>query len=360
MADLRVLFLQNRLCTRSWRHARILADAGVDVVVLELDDADPGLDYSGFERRSLGIGRDIRSMVLAKRRIVDGLRRVVREEKADLVHSNNGPDNLGAWSGRYLDVPVVHDVHDLQSAIPIRFGNAVTRPAIRWLHDRWERDAATHSERVVTVTPPMAAFLKDRYDLDEVAVIENKALPQKVEPLRKLQASDGRVHVVYAGGINTIPGSDRDFLPGLGRLARDGVVCHVYPITYTDAEREEIKARCAATEGLVYHDPVPYQALVRELTQYDYGYLFYATRNDNIRMASPTKLFQYILAGLPVIVHPEGRIGEFVESEGCGIVAEDLDAVHPRLGDRTSYRLPKEKCVLDAREILALYDGLVA
>lgn len=356
-----VLFVQNRVCGRTWRLAKVLHDSGHPVRLLETGSPAPNHDYSVFtERHGPDRGRDVRSMVLNRSRIIGDLRGVVREHGIDVVHAMNAPDNLGAWAIRSLDVPVVHDVHDLQSTIPVGFGNIVTRPVIRMLYDRWEAYACRNADAVVVTTETVASYLQERYGPKRVEVVPNKAIAAPQRTLPRKSETEGGIHVVYAGSFTLAPDTHRSFLPGMERLARGPVHIHIYPILFSDAERKRLKEACAANPNLHYHDPVPASELVDVLTQYDWGWIHFPAMTENVRMTSATKLFEYILAGLPVIANPEGRIGAFVQENDCGIVVDRTDDAYEMIQVDRTYRMPIEKCLLDASHVLDLYREVTA
>jgi len=55
----------------------------------------------------------------------------------------------------------------------------------------------------------------------------------------------------------------------------------------------------------------------------DYGILFYEDTCLNHRYCSPNKIFEYLMAGLPVLTSNLYEIRRLVESEGVGIVAQE-------------------------------------
>ena len=55
----------------------------------------------------------------------------------------------------------------------------------------------------------------------------------------------------------------------------------------------------------------------------DYGILFYEDSCLNHRYCSPNKIFEYFMAGLPVLTSNLFEMKRLVESEGVGIVASE-------------------------------------
>ena len=108
---MRVLFLQQQPCIRALKYAVALRSA---LPGIQLGFAYQGKTLSGW----YGSGDELfeRWWNLGSEPL-KGLRQVGEEFRPDLIHSHNLPDSLTAialelFAGR---VPVVHDVHDLQS-----------------------------------------------------------------------------------------------------------------------------------------------------------------------------------------------------------------------------------------------------
>ena len=53
--------------------------------------------------------------------------------------------------------------------------------------------------------------------------------------------------------------------------------------------------------------PVPPERIVSALTPFDIGLVIDRPETDNARLALPNKLFEYMMAGLAVVVPPSGR-----------------------------------------------------
>lgn len=355
-----VLFLQNQLCGRSWRAAKVLADKGHPVTLLAMGERSDNFDYSVFRaRETLNVGRDIRSMVQNRLRIIDGIRDMVKRHDIDIIHSHNTPDNLSAWAARYLDVPVVHDVHDVQRLMPLTYGSIVTKPIIRYLHRSWERQACAKSDAVIVVSRQQHDHIR-RFQPKRVIIIPNKAVQGPATPVAKLSETDGKVHLVYAGTFSLAPGSHRNFLADMELVAEGDIHVHVYPLTFDVEERRKLDRITEDHPNIHFHEPVKTTELVQELAQYDFGWLHFPVMTDNIRSASATKLYEYVLAGIPTIVNTEGRIADFVRRTGCGILVDKIEEAVPLVHERRTYPMPVDECRLDADHLLTLYREILA
>src|SRR5688572_8617673 len=122
---MRVLFLQQQPCVRALKYA-----VGLDAI---RPDIRLGFAYRG---RSLtefyGTGDELFERLWRLGDTPDaGLRRAIAEFSPDLVHSHNLPDALTVLAlevtrGR---IPVIHDVHDLQSLRRTAYEDGFPEPA---------------------------------------------------------------------------------------------------------------------------------------------------------------------------------------------------------------------------------------
>ncbi len=205
---LNILFAQESPCIRNYKMATALKLRGHRVslayVHKKLSQMYPGLSDEVYEK----------------------LHRMSRPEdiwelsgEYDLVHCHNEPDLLtvAALGG---DAPVVHDTHDL---ISLRGGGD---PQLRFLEGLANRAA---QGRVYT-TPYQRDEVQKLYRAGGPSlVLYNYAswgdLPQ--EWLPKLSEQDGKVHLVYEGGIGG--NAHRDFTQLFLELDRRGICVHIYP-----------------------------------------------------------------------------------------------------------------------------------
>jgi glycosyltransferase involved in cell wall biosynthesis len=71
--------------------------------------------------------------------------------------------------------------------------------------------------------------------------------------------------------------------------------------------------------------PVPYTELLRWTASADLGLaLFRPDYSLNVRWCLPNKLFEYLMAGLPVLASPLDAVREILEAHQVGYVVEDM------------------------------------
>ena len=109
-----------------------------------------------------------------------------------------------------------------------------------------------------------------------------------------------------------------------------------------DELRSEV-ARRGLDDRVTVADPVSPEHLVQALAAFDVGIVIDRPVALNNALGFPNKLFEYLMAGLAVVVPNLRTMGAFVEREGVGLVFEpgrpeslaaDADASSPPTGSR--------------------------
>jgi hypothetical protein len=74
-----------------------------------------------------------------------------------------------------------------------------------------------------------------------------------------------------------------------------------------------------------FHDPVRPEQIVNQITTYDIGFFPLPPTNYNYYIALPNKFFDFIMAGLAVVIGPSPSMAALVEKYGCGKVASSFE-----------------------------------
>jgi hypothetical protein len=356
MAPLKVLFVQNRLCSRTWKQAGALTAAGHQVSIFELSQPSRFRDYSAFEEHvTVDVPPDLRSILRHQRRIRAALKTLLAERDYDLVHSANAPDAFGAWLPAMTDVPIIHDIHDIQTAMPTKWSNPVYNRVVDILKRQWERHVCLNAAGILTPSSFMADHFKTKYGIENVWSLANKPFPVAIDSRPKLRERDGEVHLVYAGGITLEEGTDRRLIPPFLRLAELGYHVHVYGVL-ADADRPVIEAALARHPRVHLEPVVPQESFIEEMSQYDAGLIWFTNLHDNIRSASPNKLYEFQIAQIPVVTNvQEGALPEEVHKRDCGYIVESPEAFHEVFDPEKRFRFSPKDCFLDPQELESIY-----
>jgi len=223
--------------------------------------------------------------------------------------------------GRSLKV--VYDAHEYVPGIA-RYGGRTPRFIAAWAGH--ERDYISAADRVITVSPAIAERLREEHRLDRSpeVVLNTPDLSGPVTARDDLRATVGLPAnvplLVYSGGITVVRGIDTA-ISAMPRLP--GVHLAVVAVPSPDLPAVNVLRKLAADTGVSdrvhFVHPVGPREVTAFLATADAG-IIPMLRAPNHEMAMPNKLFEYSLAGLPVLVSDMASMKEFVTRTGIGEV----------------------------------------
>ena len=303
------------ITTRSGPERRITGDfpwapAGVDLQMLDVP-----------YRNAMGVGPRLRAYAsYAARAFVTGL----RVRALDLVIGSSPPLTaalVAALVAKARGVPWIFEVQDLWPAFPIQMGaisNTVLVKALRAL-ERWLYRSAAH---VVTVSPDMEAHVRQAAPAATTSTVEygtefalvDAITSEQVYALRNQYDLPASGVVLYAGTFgraNAIP----TLIRAARRLQHRSDVCFVFAGQgyYASTIRE-------AADELPNIRLVPPQPRLRSLALFRLADVSITSFVDRpvLGTNSPSKLYDSLAVGTPVIVTNPGWMQRLVRAHGCG------------------------------------------
>lgn len=327
--------------TRDPRARRAAVEAsrrGLEVVGLAVSDGEEPLELGGAAivrisggrvsnaLRSAGLGgmrqsstvvRELRGLYRLARlvRTTVSLARTARRiGRFDVVHANDFDTLPAAWHiARRDGARLVYDAHEIYAAQepdPPRAYTAIVAAVEGFL--------ARRTDAVSTVSDPIADELRQRLRLQRrPLVVLNCPETEDAEP--PLSGLAGPLRAIYQGAMG--PGRP---IGDLLEAARHAAGTHLtLRVVGVDAAllRTEI-VRLGLAEQVVVAEPVSPDNLVLALHGFDVGIIINrpVTRNDEL--VFPNKLFEYLMAGLAVVVPRLPGMAPLVESEEIGATYE--------------------------------------
>jgi glycosyltransferase involved in cell wall biosynthesis len=256
-----------------------------------------------------------------------------------IVHVHNEPDWMVLIAKAvFPNVPVVYDCHDLQSQ---RTGRA----------SQDEMAAMAIADGYIF---PSKGYLEGTIEFHKLpdhkptAVVYSMcSANDMVDPEHLPPRVNG---IVYAGGlvapveqltyIGGFP-DHRNYIKFCKAIYDLDIPLHLYGV------KPQFMQEYLRT-GSVCHPHVSPSALSRSLARYDWGYCGApALDNNQWNRAMPNKLFEYLAAGLPILVYGADEVAEFVSKHEVGVVVDKLEDI-PKVYDEW----PKyKKRVLEKREL---------
>ncbi|MBB3185654.1 glycosyltransferase involved in cell wall biosynthesis [Halomonas fontilapidosi] len=246
------------------------------------------------------------------------LRSTWRFRNADIVHCND----LNALPvGLLIKLfgrgrKVVYDCHEYETEVVGLKG--IEKKGKKWL----ERKLIPYADAVVAVSDSIANEYSRLYDITKPYIVLNCPAYHE-QPKRNLFReylgirSDQTIFL-YQGGLSQGRGIEL-LLEAFSDLELDKnvLVCMGYgPL---EGLIREYASHC---NTVFFHPAVSSDVLLSYTSSADYGILFYEDTCLNHRYCSPNKIFEYLMAGLPVLTSNLFEMKRMVEAEDVGVVAD--------------------------------------
>jgi glycosyltransferase involved in cell wall biosynthesis len=332
---------------RVWKEARSLANAGYRVRLIgckyELPHAQTRRhgDIDVFEV-PLGTRAGGISLLRRARALLQVWGAILRTP-ARAYHAHNIHVAPAAWAASECRrSTLIYDAHELYgdmvgSGITARVANAVSAAA--------ERFILRHSDMAITTNPSRARILEQRSGRANVDVVAN--VPQLTEEVEPLDPGfpTGRSTLLYQGGVYAHARSFKEMVSALPLLDEFDLVI-LGPGRDEEFALVRRWARDAGVEQRVHFlPPRPFDDLVRTAASATVGIVPIKPVNLGSYTGDTNKLFEYLMAGLPVVASdlPEIRralangnppVGELFDPFSPESIA---DAVRRIVADRDLY-----------------------
>lgn len=311
---------------RVYREAAALREAGHSLSLVASDFGSRPLPdvWNDFEIRWVEIDRAA-SLRRSYPAFWQQATALARQAQAQVYHAHD-LDSLwpAARAAATHGARLVYDSHELfceQSSL-------VGRPAVAGFWRLLERWLIRRVDRVLTVSPTIAQRLQARYRLPTpVAVVRN--LPPYREPLpggrlRQMLGLVGDTEplALYQGGFLTDNGLSEQIDAmrqiAVGRLVLLG-----------SGPTESVLRQQVAASGLQdrvrFLARVPFPELHELTCGADVGLCVIKPTGRSFLWSMPNKLFEYLMAGLPVVAGDTPEIRRVIEDTGAGVLVDPTD-----------------------------------
>jgi hypothetical protein len=323
---MRILFLQQQPCMRALKYAAALRAVCPTFTL--------GFAYQGKTLSEwYGSGDELfeRWWNLGSEP-AKGLEAAVEEFRPDLIHSHNLPDSLTAIALELFSarVPVVHDVHDLQSLRRTPYENGFPEPRQALALERLVVDRCS---ALVTVSEELLDEIRARYrPRAPMLAFPNYALrrdlPSVLPPADRRNGHISRL--VYQGTLST-NGGHYDLRGIFRAIVGEGLSLDVYPSRSVPAYAE----LAAGLPGLQLHPTLSPSRLLAALPEYDFGWAgFNADLNGaHLDTCLPNKAYEYVGCGLPVLTLGHRALSRLVGEGRLGLSLATLDNLAGQLAE---------------------------
>ena len=307
-------------------------------------------------------GQAMKTWAINRRMIAVGIARA-----ADVYHSHDlNTLYVGQVCAARTGAALVYDSHELQTE----------RNRMGFWWKRWalwnERRRLPSVDALIVASPPWVDFLRDRYGaVPEIAVpVINVPRTTVVEP-RDLRPGLGLTPdtsiLLYQGSIQ----ENRGIEPAIDAVELlDDVVLVIVGYGYYRDALEDVVAVRGLQDRVKFYGPIPNDELLHWTASADVGLCNIVNSSISYYTTLPNKLFEYMMAEVPVLGSDSPGIGRVVADTGVGEVVDPVDpaalaaATRTILADPAPYveacRAARERYNWDveSRRLLEVYERL--
>jgi glycosyltransferase involved in cell wall biosynthesis len=297
---------------------------------------------------------------------------------ADIYHA----DEVTALPACYIAArlrrkPLIFEAYDLLPAeTNIAFWRRLDRLVTRFL--AW---VVPRCAGVITVSLPIAQEMQQRYHGPEVTVIRSvptyRAVTKSDRLRQQLGLSPNIRLALYQGGLQPNRGLDR-LIRAAPFLASDIVIVLMgKDMGKTQAQLETLIASEGVTDRVKIVPPVPYAELLDWTASADIGLnILPPDYSLSIKWCLPNKLFEYLMAGLPVLTSELDAVVEVIRTYDVGQIVSSLApadvgaAINTMLADRVALARMRRNALeaaqqdlcweKESRRLIHLYHDILA
>ncbi|MFH1329387.1 MAG: glycosyltransferase [Actinomycetota bacterium] len=215
---------------------------------------------------------------------------------------------------------LVYDSHELATERS-RMGRVA-----RWQAGRAERRGLRHNDEGIWTTRSRAEYVVRRYGIPFPTLIHN--VPERIEVQQGWDLherlgipADQRI-LLYQGSIQEFRGIEES-IEAVTLLDRCGLVVIGYG--YHRPALEAMVRRRGLGDRVRFFGPIPNDELLHYTASADVGLCVIRGQSLSYRWSMPNKLFEYMMAGIPVVASDFEEMGRVVREEGVGTVCDPDD-----------------------------------
>jgi glycosyltransferase involved in cell wall biosynthesis len=243
--------------------------------------------------------------------------------EADIYHIHDPELLVVGLALRAAGKRVVYDIHeDLPRTMLLKaYVPRILRKPLLWIVERLENAAARHMSGLITATPALA----DRFSSvhRNTVVVNNYVMLDEFIPSTRSEWKNRDSAVAYYGGISDERGiremvAAMDLLPAALNLKLE-----LGGWFYVKEQQADLVTK-SYWKHVNWHGELDRGAIATLLNRVRVGLV--VLHPDEAYLTSlPTKLFEYMAAGIPVVASDFPLWRSIVEGAGCGLLVDPLN-----------------------------------
>jgi glycosyltransferase involved in cell wall biosynthesis len=335
-----------------------LKKAGYEVQVVALHEK-PLKEYD--EIQNIQVHRVIlKSREWSKHKVVQSLKyiefiyKVIKKYKmCDIIHCNDlNSLPIGVIIKKFFnnEVKIVYDAHEYETEVNGLKG--IQKKLVKFI----EKKLIKYADKVITVSDSIAEEYVKLYSIQKPSLVLNTPpykVTQKKNIFREtLGIGENQTIFLYQGGLSKGRGIEI-LLETFKTIDNENTV--IVFMGYGPLEKL-IKEISKKFKNIYFHQAVSQDVLLDYTSSSDFGFLFYENTCLNHYYCSPNKMFEYLMAEIPVIVSNLYEMKRLVESNSIGIVAKENTPQGLKEAILRAVKLDKEELKTNIQKLNTIYN----
>jgi len=275
-------------------------------------------------------------------------------KNSDIVHCNDlNALPVGVIIKKFFNknVKIVYDAHEYE--INDKPNESKYSIKIKYF---LEKRLIKYADKVLTVSNAIADEYVKLYDIEKPALVLNTPPYRSIEKKdlfrESLDISLEKTIFLYQGGLSQGRGIEI-LLDAFKRMDNDKSV--IVFMGYGPLE-ESIQSASKEYDNIYFHKAVTPDVLLDYTSSADFGILFYENNCLNHDYCSPNKMFEYLMAEIPVIVSNLYEMKRLVKKNKIGVVATENTPTGLQTAIKEAVKLDKKELHLNIEKLKKVYN----
>ena len=215
-------------------------------------------------------------------------------------------------------LPLIYDSHEYFTGVP----ELQNRHLVKGFWRSLEKMILPRLKNVITVSEPIAALYEKMYQVRPLVVRNISKRAVHVIPYTREEIgipSDALFLILQGTGINIDKGAE-ELIDAVSKT--DGVALLIVGSGDVVPKLKYMVSELNLGLKVKFIDNVPWEKLMKYTKAADVGMCLEKDTNLNYRFSLPNKLFDYIVAGIPVIAGDLPESAKIIRENSCGLIIE--------------------------------------
>lgn len=218
----------------------------------------------------------------------------------------------------HRDIKIVYDCHEHETEAGVYIG----KPILKFFAKIFEKKMIKSVDKVITVSESIADDYVRMYGIEKPSLVLNCPKYQKYKKYNlfreKFNIGEDKVLFLYQGEY--LPGRGVDKLIDIFKELESKNNKQVLILLVYGDNLDSLKDKIKESKNIYWHDKVPSDSYMRYVASSDWGIYLMENTCKNHDYALPNKIFDYVSAGLPLILSNLKEMSRFVLVNKVGYI----------------------------------------